>query len=74
MNHKLLKVPMWRTRIEWQRRVQRTLRVQMRDNGNFRLGFGFWVGDLGRRDSSSWESSRELFVGESRSSSALTAV
>ena len=53
MNHKLLKVPMWRARIEWQRRVQRTLRVQMRDNGNFCLGLGFWVGDLGRRDSSS---------------------
>lgn len=53
MNQRLLKVPMWRARIEWQKRVQRTLRVQMRENGNFRLGFGFLVGDLGRRDSSS---------------------
>lgn len=53
MNQRLLKVPMWRARIEWQRRVQRTFRVQMRDNGNLSLGFGFWVGDLGRRDSSS---------------------
>ena len=53
MNQRLLKVPMWRARIEWQRRVQRTLRVQMRDNGNLRFGFGFWAGDLGRRDSSS---------------------
>ncbi len=53
MNQRLLKVPTWRARIEWQRRVQRTLRVQMRDKGSFRLGFDFRVSDLGRRDSSS---------------------
>ena len=54
MNQRLLKVPRWRARIEWQRRVQRTFRVQIRDKGSFRLGFCFWIGDLGRRlDSSS---------------------
>ena len=54
MNQRLLKVPMWRARIEWQRRVQRTFRVQIRDKGNFCLGFCFWMGDLGcRLDSSS---------------------
>ena len=53
MNQRLLKVPMWRDKIEWQRRVQRTLRVQMRDIGNFRLDFGFRVGGPGTRDSNS---------------------
>ena len=53
MNQRLLKVPRWRAKIEWQRRVQRTLRVQMRENGSFRLGVGFWAGGLGRRDSNS---------------------
>ena len=53
MNQRLLKVLTWRAKIEWQRSVQRTLRVQMRDNGSFRLGFGFRVGDLGTCDSSS---------------------
>ena len=53
MNQRLLKVLMWRAKIEWEKRVQRTLLVQMRDNGNFRLNFGFRVGDLGTRDSNS---------------------
>ena len=53
MNQRLLKVPMCRARIEWQRRVQRTFRVQIRDKGSFRLGFCFWMGDLGTLDSSS---------------------
>ena len=53
MNQRLLKVLTWRAKIEWEKRVQRTLRVQMRDNGNFRFDFGFRVGDLGTRDSSS---------------------
>ena len=53
MNQRLLKVLMWRANIEWQRRVHRTSRVQMRDNGNFRLDFGFRVGELETRDSSS---------------------
>lgn len=53
MNQRLLKVPMWRARIEWERRVQRTLRVQMRDKGSLRFDFDLWMGDLGSRDSSS---------------------
>lgn len=53
MNQRLLKVLTWRAKIEWQKRVQRTLRVQMRDNGNFPLAFGFRVGDSGTPGSSS---------------------
>lgn len=76
MNQRLLKVPMWRAKLEWQRRVQRTLRVQIRDNGSFRhgFGFGFWAGGMGRRLSTSEESSRRLSIVESSSSSALIPI
>ena len=54
MNHRLLKVPICRARIPWQRSVQSTLRVQMREKGNLPICF-FGGGGiiLGSRDSSS---------------------
>ena len=70
MNQRLLKVPTWRARIEWQMKVQTTLRVQMRDNGNFRLPMSFWVDDVERWDSSSWDPGRD----SSSSSLAFTLV
>lgn len=56
MNHMLLNVPMWRAKMQWQRSVHRTLRVQMRERGSLaslRLGVVGVGGCLGRRDSSS---------------------
>lgn len=53
MNQRLLKVPTCMARRKWQRRVKKTLRVQMRWKGSLRLGFEVGEVGLGRRDSSS---------------------
>ena len=54
MNQRLLKAPMCIARIPWQRRVQRTFVVQMREKGSFlSFGLGGRIGFLGSRGSSS---------------------
>ena len=54
MNQRLLKVPTCMARIPWQRRVQRTLVVHMREKGSLLIfGLRGGVDVLGIRDSSS---------------------
>ena len=60
MNHRLLKVPMWKARRKCERRVKSTLLVKMRRKGSFCLerraaerGVGGVMGVVGVRDSRS---------------------
>ena len=80
MNHRLLNVPICRARMAWQKRMQRTLRVQIREKGSLPLTLTFGSlevvldVDLGKRDSSSWLLSPNVLVGESSRSSGSTAM